>query len=387
MLVLPDKPGNAVTPITAGYTTYTCDCGATYTDSGVGVNPPIDPDPPVAFSLRNSNVSVTTEVLDFTYDTSGGPFSLTYNGTTYYYVVNLQGDVIRLVSGTGATVAEYEYDPYGRVISGTGTVVEVNPLRYRGYYYDAETEFYYLQSRYYDPTICRFINADVLLNSGGGAIGYNQFQYCGCNPINNYDTTGYAADLVTVQHYSDISFGYGGGAAISTGFSIGIRVGYKARASILVGTTVGLGAGGALASFLDDIFAPSSAVTTKSLSVADRVHAIARCKAENKYTHKIERHHIVAQNDPRAMPARAILDGVGIKINSNENIVPLSTAMHKRLHTNQYYALVNTIVMHAYLGAGENPYAQKAAVKSVLRYVKASLEAMDGVMTPPWFGT
>ena len=136
--------------------------------------------------------NTTTETLDFTYDASGSPFSLTYNGTTYYYVVNLQGDVIWLVSGTGATVAEYEYDPYGRVISGTGTMAEVNPLRYRGYCYDAESEFYYLQSRYYDPVVCRFVNADSYTSTGQGFLGHNMFAYCGNCPTNRVDAAGYA---------------------------------------------------------------------------------------------------------------------------------------------------------------------------------------------------
>ena len=329
LVVLPDKPGDPVTPITAGYTTYTCECGesyvdnlvdalghnyvasgnvytctrcgdsytghehsytettteptcteagytvytcscgdsyqvdlpalghdyvminqdvsgkrtyrctrcgATYTDSGVGINPPIDPDPPVEYSLRNSNVAVTTEhheyiyasgkllreivtttdaegnittqTLDFTYDTSGSPYTLTHTvGTTssiYYYVVNLQGDVIRLVSGNGATVAEYRYGPYGEVLTASGAMAEVNPLRYRGYYADVETEFYYLQSRYYDPAICRFVNADGYASTGQGFLGQNMFAYCNNSPVCMTDAHGFAAgNIVTTVHMRD----------------------------------------------------------------------------------------------------------------------------------------------------------------------------------------
>ena len=139
--------------------------------------------------------NVTTEVLDFTYDASGNPYALTYtNGTetpvTYYYVVNLQGDVIRLVSTNGATVAQYWYGPYGEVRQAYGDMAEVNPLRYRSYYYDGDTEFYYLQSRYYDPCICRFINVDAFASTGQGFLGYNMFAYCGNNPVNRKDPTG-----------------------------------------------------------------------------------------------------------------------------------------------------------------------------------------------------
>ena len=131
-----------------------------------------------------------SNTLDFFYDASGMPFAVSHNGTVYYYITNLQGDVMQLVDANGATVASYEYDPYGTIISATGTMAEVNPLRYRGYYYDTETEFYYLQSRYYDPEVGRFINADVMISTGQGILGNNMFAYCGNNPVCNADTKG-----------------------------------------------------------------------------------------------------------------------------------------------------------------------------------------------------
>ena len=137
----------------------------------------------------------TTKTLDFTYDNVGMPYSLIYNNgtttTTYYYVTNLQGDVMYLVDASGTQVASYDYDPYGKIISATGDLAEINPLRYRGYYYDSETGFYYLQSRYYDPEICRFINADSYASTGQGFIGFNMFVYCLNNPIVGIDTDGH----------------------------------------------------------------------------------------------------------------------------------------------------------------------------------------------------
>ena len=59
----------------------------------------------------------------------------------------------------------------------------VNPLQYHGYYHDSETGFYYLQSRYYDPEICRFINADSYASTGQSYLGYNTFAYCGNDPL------------------------------------------------------------------------------------------------------------------------------------------------------------------------------------------------------------
>lgn len=131
-----------------------------------------------------------SNTLDFFYDANGTPYALKYNGTVYYYVTNLQGDVIRVVDSNGNTVASYEYDPYGKVISTTGTLAEINPIRYRGYYYDTETGFYYLNNRYYDPAVGRFISADVYVSTGQNIIGHNMFAYCANNPVLNTDQTG-----------------------------------------------------------------------------------------------------------------------------------------------------------------------------------------------------
>ena len=137
----------------------------------------------------------TTKTLDFTYDNVGMPYNLTYNNgsttATYYYITNLQGDVMYLADASGNEVAAYDYDPYGKIISATGAMAEINPLRYRGYYYDSETGFYYLQSRYYDPEICRFINADSYASTGDGFTGLNMFAYCNNNPANRIDPDGH----------------------------------------------------------------------------------------------------------------------------------------------------------------------------------------------------
>ena len=95
----------------------------------------------------------TTEI-EFFYDESGVPYALDYNGTIYYYITNLQGDVIGIVDTSGTIKAKYKYNAWGEDIDTTAAVSNIetiNPLRYRGYYYDSETKLYYLQSRYYDP--------------------------------------------------------------------------------------------------------------------------------------------------------------------------------------------------------------------------------------------
>ena len=133
--------------------------------------------------------------LDFLYDQNGNPFAMIHNGTPYYYILNLQGDVVRLVNASGTAVATYQYDAWGKLLSSSGTMAGTNPLRYRGYYYDTETGFYYLQSRYYDPAIGRFINADSFASTGQGFLGYNMFAYCGNNPVIHCDPAGNSAVL------------------------------------------------------------------------------------------------------------------------------------------------------------------------------------------------
>ena len=142
--------------------------------------------------------------LEFVYDDGNQPFAMIYNDgsttTLYYYVLNAQGDVIALLNADGTLAASYNYgawgnysvhDDKGAKITKASFIGHINPLRYRGYYYDRETRLYYLQSRYYDFANCRFINADTFATTdANGFLSANMFAYCENNPINNSDPTG-----------------------------------------------------------------------------------------------------------------------------------------------------------------------------------------------------
>ena len=132
------------------------------------------------------------DILYFLYDETGAAVGFKYNNNLYIYRKNLQGDILAVLNGqTGAAEASYTYDAWGRVISSTGALANLNPFRYRGYYYDDETGFYYVSSRYYDPEIGRWINADnVIAGVGGDLKGYNLFAYCFNNPVNMDDQAG-----------------------------------------------------------------------------------------------------------------------------------------------------------------------------------------------------
>ena len=161
-------------------------------------------------------------VFDIVYDASGLPYACVYDGSRFYYVLNQQGDVIRIVGYLGATLCEYQYDAWGNVLAITGiykdTIGKINPIRYRGYYYDAETGFYYLQSRYYDPSIGRFINADSFASTGQDFLGCNMLAYCLNNPTRYVDINGAAAvDIFTedgeIFDASDLVDRGGGGSS------------------------------------------------------------------------------------------------------------------------------------------------------------------------------
>lgn len=138
--------------------------------------------------------------LVFMYDNNGQYYGFTYNGTTYYYLTNIQGDVDMVLNSSRAVVAKYAYDAWGNVVSVTDAdgnditdmshIGHINPIRYRGYYYDAETELYYLNSRYYMPVLCRFLNADAYASTGEGLLSNDMFAYCLNNPVNFSDPNG-----------------------------------------------------------------------------------------------------------------------------------------------------------------------------------------------------
>ena len=133
------------------------------------------------------------DVLEFFYDTNG-VLGFYYNNTPYYYLKNLQGDIVGILDANGTQVVSYTYDAWGAPLSVTGTAADtigqLNPFRYRSYYYDNETGLYYLNSRYYDPETYRFLNADGIYDTRTGMLSHNMFAYCNNNPVNMVDSTG-----------------------------------------------------------------------------------------------------------------------------------------------------------------------------------------------------
>ena len=135
--------------------------------------------------------------IQYYYNEAGSVIGLRYNGNDYFFRRNLQGDIISILNTAGQTVVSYEYDPWGNILSTSGSMAATlgadNPFRYRGYYYDTESGLYYLQTRYYDPAVGRFINADGYTSTGQGFLGNNMYAYCLYNPISYTDPSGNVA--------------------------------------------------------------------------------------------------------------------------------------------------------------------------------------------------
>ena len=146
-------------------------------------------------------------ILRYTYDALGVLSGIQYKnaaGVTTNYIVRctLSGDVDQIYDTKGNLLARYIYDTWGSTLSVTDAsgkaitdanhIANINPIRYRGYYYDAETGLYYVNSRYYDSEINRFINADDIdqLGADDSPLSYNLFAYCMNNPVNRFDVNG-----------------------------------------------------------------------------------------------------------------------------------------------------------------------------------------------------
>lgn len=150
-----------------------------------------------------------TNSLYYRYDSNNELSGVQINGTDYIYVKNISGDVIATANTSGTIVVEYTYDAWGNVTSITGTLAstigQLNPMRYRSYYYDTETGYYYLKSRYYESTMGRFINSDgANILALGKFYGNNMFAYGLNNPVNEVDTNGYSVTSALLNVVSSV---------------------------------------------------------------------------------------------------------------------------------------------------------------------------------------
>ena len=222
-----------------------------------------------------------SRVMVYVYDVYGAPIGMQYyvvtdsglyEGYSYWFEKNLQGDVIAVYDEDGTKLIEYTYDTWGNHSAayyngGADSAAVYNPFRYRGYYYDEDLGLYYLQSRYYDSNTGRFISPDSLdyLGADGDLTSYNLYDYCGNNPVMYSDPSGHIAlstlligyaissfiawglsELLGAQMASGIGSISGGGTAVSTGVNLlafgpwGVVAGITLI--VIGGTTIAFGA-------------------------------------------------------------------------------------------------------------------------------------------------
>ena len=185
-----------------------------------------------------------------------------------------------IMNANGVEVVSYAYDAWGTVLSVSGslssTVGAVNPFRYRGYYYDVETGWYYLNSRYYDPTVGRFLSPDTILGANGGLQGYNLFAYCNNNPVMFVDPSG---NFATAVQNAIIQAARDALQATSSNPQMSLAAGSVLVTGLLVALF-----GGDIADIVDDMKAERAAREAKKAAVAAaREQAIASSILKNKY--------------------------------------------------------------------------------------------------------
>lgn len=201
---------------------------------------------------------------------------------TYYFAYNAQGDVIGIYEFGGRLIATYDYDEWGNctvnVLAEDGNshavdspdhIAQVNPFRYRGYFYDAETGFYYLNSRYYDPGTGRFVNADELISTGQGLLQHNTYAYCNNNSVNYIDSDG---------TYTEARKMFAGMATFGVLFAVAAKIGGANIWNPVGWTVLGLTAIGVISYVGYTIYQNSK---TRSPSVSNSISkSVANTKAK-----------------------------------------------------------------------------------------------------------
>jgi RHS repeat-associated protein len=193
------------------------------------------------------NYDVDGSLIGFSYQTDLGTV------TDYFYIKNLQGDVTHVVDINNNIIVEYFYDAYGNVLDISGshktTLGEYNSMRYRSYYYDIESSLYYLQSRYYNPEIGRFISSDGLLGQLGNVQSHNMYAYCANNPVMYSDISGYAPKWIDTLAWIGVGLVVAAAVVLTAGavgFVIGGTLGaiaYGASFGIAIGAVIGTSIG------------------------------------------------------------------------------------------------------------------------------------------------
>lgn len=271
--------------------------------------------------------------LDFHYDEQGSIIGVHCNGKEYLYVKDTTGNISKIIDESGRTMVKYTYNAWGefkKTIYTDGFISQYNPFIYKGYFYDSETNWYYLNNRYYDPSIKRFISADECCYLDEfSLLGINLYQYCNNNPVMYFDPSGH---LVIA----------------ATGLLTGLLAILAATTIIIV-----VAAGALLIEEVCEYLSDNFVQEKSKIETAIKTY-VFDLKPKKDYPNKTEKHHIVAKRDRRAKFSQVILRLSGIGINDERNIVEILKKYHKVLHTNAYYILLNSSMITVFVLDGTN---------------------------------
>lgn len=289
--------------------------------------------------------------------------------TNYIVCCTLSGDVDQIFNTSGNLVARYIYDTWGNTVSVTDAsgnaitstthIANINPIRYRGYYWDKETGFYYLQSRYYDTETKRFVNADGYVLTGQDMQSANMYAYCGNNPVTRSDVGGNAYLI----EYGGANGAFGGSLSwpilttpVTTTPSSGAVVGGLAAASAVAALAIALNP--------PQPWQMSSAALASYQTWQAKEQSTDIATVNPKYADDSpRRHHIVAQADHRAEEARRVLRNAGINpVKDVRNIVIIPHGFHKSMHTEKYHTYVSNQILQC--SSDEEVVATLARLKS-----------------------
>ena len=304
---------------------------------------------------------------------------------TFFFLKDMNGNITTVYNENGEDVLQYAYDSWGNVnvildrsslegINKSAEAAVYTPITYRGYMYDFYTGLYYLQSRYYNPLYCRFLNMDdtsILERSSGTVHGANLFAYCNNDPIQLIDPTGRmgsGAGTIEQERQDEWS-------------SDGLWFFWALIVLSVIVYTVFI----VMINIAIEVWSWLSELVTKVVSDVQHKLGIdvpetlegqmerAKVKAnERGRSNKINRHHIVARIDPRADKSRKILDYAKIGINSEENIATMNREAHWYIHTSLYHASVKSYLQNA-KNTGVDDISRRTAVHTALATLKWEL--------------
>lgn len=167
-------------------------------------------------------------------DSDGNLLGFKYNNDVYYYKLNFENDIIGIYDATYNQIVRYTYDSWGNIISITdndgnkitdnNNIALINPFRWKSYYYDEESNLYYLNSRYYSPILKRFISIDPLIVNEDTNLSYNLYLYTCNNPIEQTDNNGNFSfwDALDVVSFCDSAYQMIKKPSIKNGISLAL---------------------------------------------------------------------------------------------------------------------------------------------------------------------